>query len=420
VAAAILAPATDASWGRVARLDGPQSRDILPALIGFSPQGEAAVAFGVQDEDYPAVSSAFAALRSASGGIRLARRIPRAREPLAVGFQGTRLALLIGNAPPKRVCCGSAQVTLSGDGRTFGRRKTLVRGLTGDTEGRLATLAGGQLVAAVATQRGVWVAQSNTAGQFGPAHRLSSTGQPQTLGAVALDGGGSAVAWSTAVGSGEVDPRRIEVAVGSPTAAPSGPRVVVTVPLGHSVDELALAAGSGGPTVAWIESWVDSHGGYHSRVEAAGARRGARGRAVSPAGELASELRFAANGQGRQLLAWQGCDSSGACVVRAASRRRSSARFGRAERLGVADSAEAPAAALAPGGEALVGWISGGNVLVGSRAPSGASFGRASTISRSGLDADLAIAFGPGRAALAAWTQGTLAPSVFASAYGAP
>jgi hypothetical protein len=419
MAAALLAPAADAGWSRVARLDGPQSRDILPALIGFSPQGQAAIAFGVQNEDDPAVSSAFVALRPASGRFHRARRIPRAREPLAVGFQAQRLALLTGNAPRRRACCGSVEVILSRAGRTFGSRATLVRGLTGDTEGRLATLAGGQLLAAVATQRGVWVAQSNVAGRFGPEHRLSSTGAPQTLGAVALAGGGSVVAWSTAVGAGEVDPRRIEVAVGSPTAAPTAPRVVVTVPSGHSVDELALAAGAGEPTVAWIESWVDGHGGYHSRVETATVRRGARGRAVSPAGELASQLSFVANEQGRQLLAWQGCERSGACVARVASRRRSSAGFGRAERLGVADSAEAPAAALAPDGGALVGWISGGNVLVRARGPSGARFGRVRTISGSGLDADIAIAFGPGRGALAAWTQGTLAPSVFASAYHA-
>jgi hypothetical protein len=192
----------------------------------------------------------------------------------------------------------------------------------------------------------------------------------------------------------------------------------VTVPAGHSIDALSLAPGSPAPTLAWVESWSDSHGGFHSRVEAASARRAARGRAVSPAGEVASYMTLAGNAAGDQVLAWEGCNGAGSCVARAVARRRSDTSFGRTQRLGAADASEPTAAAVSAAGLALVGWIDNGNVVV---APdrAGGRLSRARTISRSGLAADLTIAFGPGRAALAAWTQGTLAPSVFAAPYRA-
>jgi hypothetical protein len=408
-----------AGWGRTIRLDGPQTRDILPAQIAFSDAGEAAVAFGVQDADNPASSAAFVALRSAHGGIRRARRIGQARQPLGVGFLGSRLVLLTGNAPRRRVCCASARVTVAAGRRDPFERATLTSSLTGDTSGALLPLASGELMSAVATQRGVWTAQSTARGRLTAATRLASDGAPQNLAAAPLAGGGAAIAWSTALGSGETFPRRIEVAFGTATRAPRDPHIVVTVPPGHSVDEVALAAGSVAPTVAWVESWFDGGGGFHSRVETARAVRGAHGAPVSPSGQRASQLSLATGPTGRQVIAWEGCDSLGVCVTAAAARRRSTTPFGRVQRLGGADGGEGTAAAVSPTGLALVGWIDGGNVLVAGRGEHANRFARAHAISRTGLDSDLALAFGPRGGALAAWTQGTLAPSVFARAYGA-
>jgi hypothetical protein len=263
------------------------------------------------------------------------------------------------------------------------------------------------------------VSQSSAAGRVGAATHLASDGAPQNLSAAPLAGGGAAIAWSTALGSGETYPRRIEVALGTSTHAPRDPHVAVTVPPGHSIDEIALAAGAAGPTVAWVESWFDAGGGFHSRVETALAVHGAHGRAVSPSGELATQLSLATGKTGRQVVAWEGCNSAGACGTAAAARRRPTTPFGRAQRLGPADGGEATTTAVSPSGLALVGWIDAGNVVVAARGARANGFSRAHVISHAGLDADPALAFGPRRVALAAWTQGTLAPSVFARAYRA-
>jgi hypothetical protein len=171
--------------------------------------------------------------------------------------------------------------------------------------------------------------------------------------------------------------------------------------------------------VAWVESWFDGRGGFHSRVETARAVRGAHGAAVSPSGQLASQLSLAAGPSGRQVVAWEGCDSVGACVTAAAARRRSTTPFGRAQRLGRADGGDATTAAVSPTGLALVGWINTGNMVVAARRARTDRFTGGHVISDAGLDADPALAFGPFGVALAAWTQGTLAPSVFTRAYRA-
>lgn len=420
MALAVALPGTaEAGWGRTLRLSGSQSRDILPAQIAFSAHGEAAVAFGTQDPVDPILSNAFAALRSPGGRVRRGRRIGAAREPLAVAFDGSRPALLTGNAPRNQVCCASAALLVAAGAGHRARRVTLGARLTGDTDGALVALPSGGLMAALSTQRGVWAAQSNPAGRLSRTIRLVSDGAPQNLAAAPLADGGSAIAWSTALGGDENAPRRIEVAFGTRTTAPHAPRVAVTVPAGHSVDEVVLAPGSAGPTLAWVESWFDGLGGFHSRVQTALAVRSAHGRAVSPAGELASGLSIAAGPTGRQVLVWEGCDELGACVARAASRPRSGVPFGRTQRLGAADGGEPTAAAVSVRGVALVSWVDGGNVLAAARGVGARAFGPRRTVSDTGLDADPTLAFGPGATALAAWTQGTLAPSVFARTYSA-
>jgi hypothetical protein len=406
-----------ASWGRTLRLDGPQSRDILPAQIAFSPISQAAVTFGVQDSENATSAGAFVAVRLPTGGVHRARRIAHAREPLAVGFDGTRLAMITGNAPRRRACCATAAITVAA-GAGHGAERALLAGrLTGDTDGAIVPLAGSGLMAAVSTQRGVWVDQTTAAGRFEAAVRVASGGAPQNLAAAPLSDGGAAVAWSTALGSGETTPRRIEVAFGSAKRPPRAPHVAVTVPVGHSVDELVLTGGAHVPTLAWVESWFGARGDFHSRVETAPAVRRARGRAVSPLGELASELSAATGADGRQVLAWDGCSFAATCVARAASRPRATVPFGTAELLGAADGGEGTTVAVSARGLALVGRVDGGNVVVSTRRVGASRFGRAQAISRTGLDADPVVAFGPGRLALAVWTQGTLAPSVFARPY---
>ena len=123
------------------------------------------------------------------------------------------------------------------------------------------------MLAAVATERGVWVVQSAKANRFGAQHLLTRGGQmPETLDAAWLGGESSIVAWTSANGiAGQAAPRSISYALGSKTGAPHGVKTAVTVPAGHRIDELGVAARGGGATVAWVESWYDKGGAYHSR-----------------------------------------------------------------------------------------------------------------------------------------------------------
>jgi hypothetical protein len=303
-------------------------------------------------------------------------------------------------------------------GSRFGSATTLVRGLTGTTDGELVPLAAapkdkraGGMLAAIATQRGVWIAQTNANGKFMPTVRLSFTGAPADVAAAALPGGGGAVAWSVATGGYGAQPEQILFATGSSTSTPSRVRVAVTVPSGHSIDQLALQPGVGGPTLAWVESWYDSLGKFHSAVEVRDLSGSAPVETVSPSFELASDLAFASNAAGDQVLAYDGCSNSGACVARAAA-RRAGHRFAGALYLGPVDPSQAVAATISSQGQALVGWIEGGHVLAAAHQLQAARFARARIVSTTSYAADLTLAFGPGRDALAAWTQGTVEPVV--------
>jgi hypothetical protein len=421
--AGVMAPvAAGIGWRQPRWLVGPQSDDLLPAQAAVS-ASSSAVAFTVQDPDTPQDARAFITQGSPVGRAGAPRRVPGALAVLGLAYEGTTLELLTGSSPSGRGCCatvGALQVS----GSRFGRPTTLVRGLTGTTDGALVPLAAGpsgkaagRLLAAVATQRGVWVSQTNAAGKFMPAARLSFTGSPADVAAAALPGGGGAVAWSVASGGYEAQPGRILFAIGSPTSAPSRVRVAVTVPAGHSIDQLALEPGAGagpragaaGATLAWVESWYDASGNFHSAVEVRELTGSARIQTVSPPFELASDLAFAANAAGAQVLAYDGCSDAGACVARAAA-RRPGRPFAGALYLGPVDPSQAVAAAISSSGQALVGWIEGGHVLAAVHQPRAARFGRARVVSGTLYAADLALAFGPGRHALAVWTQGAVEP----------
>jgi hypothetical protein len=415
---ALAASPASAGWSRPFRLASPASLDVIPAEIAFSPSGAAAVGFGIQDVDHPASSIAFATVRPSGGGIGRPRQVPGAQEILGLAYEGTALNLLIGTAPRRMSCCSSVQAVRSVRGGGFGRARTIVSGLAGATAARLVALPG-RLLAAIATGDGVWISQSVGEGRFPRPHRLTPAGAlPETLDATSLPGGHSIVAWTASTSQSSAgEPGTIFISRGSLLRAPRGRRVAITVSAGHRIDELAVVRGSAVPTVAWIESWFDSAGLYHSQAVIADLNRNIRLRPLSPTSELASGLAFAADARGDQALSWKACTSTGACVLRA-TLRPAHGRFTRLQQLGSVDASQTPAVAIAPTGEALLGWINQGHVLVAQAHPRARGFGSPQTVSATNFGADLALAFGPAREALAVWTQGTLAQSVTGSVFG--
>jgi hypothetical protein len=416
-----LAPAADAGWARPVALSPAESFDIVPAQVAFSSGGEAAVAFGVQDPEEPAFADAFAEIAPAGGKFAAPRRLRSALSVLGLGFDGPALELLTGSSPGGRACCATVRALAAGSSVLhLGTGTVLVRGLTGITDAQLVPLAApgksGPMLAAIATERAVWVSRSDAAGSFPVAHRLHFTGTPADLGATSLADGGGIVAWSNAVGGYPAQPQSILIASGTRSRAPSTVRVAVTAPSGHAIDQLAIAPGPVAPTLAWIESWYDSHGGYHSAVMARELTRSARTQTISPGFELASELSLAGNLHGRLVLGYEGCSAAGACVARAAV-RGARGQFGRPQWLGFADSSEQVATGISSSGEALAGWLDGGQVIASARAASAKRFGRAHVVSSANLGSDLTFGYGPGSTALAVWTEGAATPSVYGASF---
>lgn len=406
------ASSAKASWTRPLRLAGPFSLDVLPSQIAFAPDGRAGVAFGVQDEDNPAISKSYVVTRPASGRFSKARRVP-AKQVLALAFAGPTLDLLTANSRAGRTCCTSAGVIgLSRKG--FGRARRLVPGLTGPAIGALIPLPRSNVLAAFATAEGVWVSQKRTKRPFGRARLLSASGSfPQTLAAASAPRGRTHVAWTAAIGQPALAPAgTIYVATGSPGRAPSGTRVAYSAPAGHQIDQLAIA----GTTAAWIESWSDADGVYHSEAVAATLKGQPSVRRFPIAGRSASGLSLAGNGAGDQLLAWTACSAAGGCTVRAAA-KDAGGRFGAPAELGPIDPSQAPAATVSNGGESLVGWVDAGHVIAAARRRRARRFDRPQTVSTTRLASDLTVAFGPRNTALATWTQG---PSVMAATFRAP
>jgi hypothetical protein len=401
VASAGSAPA----WNHSARLAGPQSDSIVGPQLAFANDGTAAAAFSLQDEQLPAQSTAYAALGGSSGRWKDSKA-SGAQLVLGMAFGSSRTPwLLTGTAPSPRACCATVSIRHGAGGSA----RKLVTGLTGITDGQLAALGGGQLLAAIATQRGVWIGQSSASGAAPSGmHQLRFKGAPAGLDVTATRGGGGAVAWSDAGSSGETEPQRILYATGSTGAAPSHVRSAVSLPSGFGIDELALEPAASGATVAWVESSFDSSGGLHSTVETRDLKGGPT-RTVSAYGVLASDLSFAADAAGDQVLAWNACSSTGTCSVQAAV-RRARGGFGAVQTLGPSDPIEAPAAAMSRFGKALVAWIRGGDVVASSRRAGAGRFGGARTVSSTGDDYDVTVGFTPRGNAVAAWTEGDASP----------
>jgi hypothetical protein len=406
-----------AGWGRPQRLAGPYSLDVLPVQVAFSPRGDAAFGFGVQNEDHPATSAAFAAVLSRSGKLARARRALAAQQVLDLAFDGSDLTLLVGSGPWGGPCCSSAWLVRVGKG-TPRRARTVIGKLTGTTLGRLLPLTGGRMLSAVATAEGVWVEQAGRSGRPAPAHLLTPTiSAPQTLVATTLSSNHTLVGWTAAVAQpAPASPASIFVAGGSEGAAPHGPHVALSVPAGHQIDELVLGRGRSGATVAWIESWYDARGALHSQAEVADLVRSVRVRAFGIDGLLASGLSLATDPSGAQVLAWKVCDLAGSCSVEAVT-RDAGRRFGQPLGLGQVDASQSPVAAVSHQGFGLVGWIENGRVLVAARAPRARRFVAARVVSATNSAADLTIGFGTDETAIAAWTQGTIAETVMGAVF---
>jgi hypothetical protein len=311
-----------ATWGKPFELTTPGSLDYLGPQLAFSPQGAAAAAFQLADVDTPGSGRAYLVTRSPGGKVGPARALAGVSQVLSLAYVGSRLELLVGSSPANQDCCSTAETIAVSASGAVAKAQQLVGGLTGSTHGELVTLAGGQLMAAVATERGVWVAQSAHGDRFGAQHLVSDKGQePVSMSAAWTGGGASIVAWTAGRGViGAIAPRSIDYATGSRRQAPRGARVALTVPAGHRIDELAVARHATGSTLAWIESWYDKKGAYHSRVEAADLATHPQIRALSPDNRLASGLAFDDDPAGDQAATWESCTSSDACTVQAAGR----------------------------------------------------------------------------------------------------
>jgi hypothetical protein len=340
---------------------------------------------------------------------------PGAEQVLSLAWRGRTLELLTGDSPAGQSCCSTAGVVPMTAGGRFGRPRTLVGGLGGATVGKLVVL-GRRMLAAIGTERGVWVAQSDGSGRWGQTRRLAGPGAaPEALDATVLQARGAAVAW---VGgkSSQVGPRSLVVASGSVTHAPRRARTVITVAPDHGIDELAIAPGPGGATAAWIESWYDRRGGYHSEVIAADLAHPRRSTSFAVSGTTASGLALAGDQNGDQVAAWTACTWNDACSVQAAA--RSAGRpFQRPARLGSIDPFQPAAAAVSSAGHGLLAWIDQGHVLARALRPRATRFSPPVVVSPTNYAANLALTFGPAGAAVAAWSQGTLAPDVVGAMY---
>ncbi|HEY2769554.1 MAG TPA: hypothetical protein VGI87_03260 [Solirubrobacteraceae bacterium] len=391
------------------RLAGPVSLDIRNPTAGLSGSGAAGIAYTVQDSDAPATQSAYAVWRRAGGGLSSASAVPGSKQVLASSFQGGTLQLLTGSAASTDSCCSSAGVIGMAAGGRFGKLHTLVTGLGGTTVGDMVTL-GRRTLAAVGTERGLWVSQSNTSGSFAKAHQIAGgRSAPASLAATAISGG-TAVAWGGGKQSA-VGPRSVYLATGKTKEAPRRASAALTVPGTDGIDQVGVAGGKGGATLAWIDSYYDHRGNYRSGVRAADAAHMKKVTNLQLPGVMASGLAFAGDARGDEVLAWKTCSWSGSCSVQASVRAAGKA-FGRPGRLGSIDAGEVPALAVAPGGQTLVSWISGGHVLGSYLSPHSTRFGKAVTVSSTVYAADVTVAFRSNGQAIAVWSQNTLAPEI--------
>jgi hypothetical protein len=99
------------------------------------------------------------------------------------------------------------------------------------------------------------------------------------------------------------------------------------------------------------------------------------------------------------------------------ARKRARARwFGALSSLGAIDPGDSPQVSMAPAGQSLVGWLTGGRVALAlATGRAGAARFGAARLASGGLADNLTLGFGPTGEAVATWTEGTTAPGVFVS-----
>lgn len=419
IAVAFAAPAAQAAWGPAFEFTKPGSLDLIPAQLALAPSGASAAAFGVQDVDTPGDSQAYVTSRSARGVVGNPLAIGSAQEVIGLGYDGSALELLTGTAPSSLACCSAVQAVRLTGGGAVGRPRTLVGGLTGPAYGQLLTLGNGGMLASVATERAVWVVQSSRGDRFGSQHRLGSASQiPQSMASAWLGGESTIVAWTSAKGpTGVAEPRTINFALGSRRGAPSKVKSLLTVPGGHRIDQLEVARRGSGATVAWVESWDDRRGNFHSEVRAADVAANPGIRTLAGSSAPASGVDIAADAAGDQEVSWKSCRPNGSCTVSVAVRGAKST-FGPYSSFGQIDPAQTASVAVGPAGRTIVAWIRSGRPMAAVGSAGNRRFGAVRTLSSRALFAsDLTVAYGPRRTAIAAWSQGTLNPSVVGAAY---
>jgi hypothetical protein len=408
-------PALGAGWGKPFQFQSPGTLDALAPQLAFASGGASTAAFGTFQVDVPGSAQAQYATRAAGGRVGSVRNVPGARRVLALTYDGPQLELLAGTSGKGQDCCSAVEAIRVGSGGAPQRPRRLVSNLAGFTQGSLLTLAGGRMLAAIATERGVWVSQSGNSDQFGAQQRISPNGQvPVSMDAAWLGKDNSIVAWTAGSGNvtGATTPRQIFVAEGSSSGAPKGAHVVITVPSGHRIDQLSVARSANGATLAWLESWYDKRGAYHSQAEVADVSSHPSVRSLSSSGRIASGLTLVADTAGDQGATWESCTSAGACTVQGVG-RPAGGSFSGARTLGSIDPTQQPSLAISPSGQLIVGWEQDGHPIAS------VGFGKPKVVSSTTFAYAVSVAYGPKRVALVTWDQGTLNPSVVAVAYAA-
>jgi hypothetical protein len=419
-------PSLPVGFSRPQQISAPADADRIAAVAAISPAGVTAAGFGTSDEQEPGDSSASLAIGPQAGPFGTPRTVPNAQQVLSLAYRGSVLELLIGTSPHKlefgtlEPCCSEVEVVPVPATWGFGARHTVIDRLNGATQARLVPVQG-RLLAAVATEEGVWAAQSNTNGRFGRTRLLTVPGSfTATINATGLADGGTIVVWTARTSQFAPGPITIYDATGTPGQAPQKPAVAITVPATHEIDELTVAAHGSVPTVAWIESWYDSAGVFHSQAFSEDLNGAHHAQPISSSSVLASGLALGAAANGDEVIAFRACTLAGSCTLDAATRELG--RFGRPAALGTIDPTQPPAVAESPTGFAMVGWVNPAGDVDAAVAPATTGrFAHPYRVSSSGYAADLALAFAPsGDGATAVWTQGSLGESVVAAGYTAP
>ena len=231
--------------------------------MAFAPGGASTAAFGTLQVDVPGSAQAQYATRTAGGRVGSVRNVPGARRVLALTYDGPQLELLAGTSGTGQDCCSAVEAIRVGSGGAAAAPAPARRRAGRIHPGVLLTLAGGRMLAAIATERGVWVSQSAKADQFGAQHRISPNGQvPVSMDAAWLGRGNSVVAWTAGSGNvtGATIPRQIFVAEGSSSGARRAPTSRSRSHPGIGSTSCRSRAAPAAATLAWVESWYDSRG----------------------------------------------------------------------------------------------------------------------------------------------------------------